>query len=222
MNLRTNPTGPGEHGRPPPALEADGPFELPPLPWEPHALEPVISQTAVELHHGKHHRGYVSKLNGLIAGTRFADLPLAEIVRETASDPSMRSVFNNAGQAWNHHFFFEGLKAPGPVTVPRHLRAMIDAEFGNVEALIAQIAKAGVERFGSGWAWLGMRGKHLEVSSTPNASSLITTDTTPLFALDVWEHAYYLDYHERRDDYARVALSMLVDWDVVARRAGFL
>jgi Fe-Mn family superoxide dismutase len=196
-----------------------GPFELPPLPWAEDALEPVISKNAVALHHGKHHRGYVTKLNKLVAGTPYEKMSLEEIIRATAADPALRSIFNNAGQVWNHTFFFEGLKSPGPVAVPKRLAERIDTEFGSMDALHAEMAKTGVERFGSGWAWLCLRGRHLEVMSTPNAGSPLTTDSIPLLALDVWEHAYYLDYHERREAYAKALMSMIVDWNVVARRA---
>jgi Fe-Mn family superoxide dismutase len=202
--------------------ELIGRFELPPLPWPSNALDPVISKAAVELHHEKHHRGYIDKLNKLVEGTEFAEMPLEEVVRATSADPSQRKIFNNAGQAWNHTFFFHGLKAPGKAAIPKPLQALIDKQYGNADAMLAELVKAAVERFGSGWAWLGLSGKKLEISSTSNADTLLTTDVIPLFTLDVWEHAYYLDYHERREAYAKAALSMLVDWDVVARRGGLL
>jgi len=202
------------------AVADTGPFQLPPLPWPTNALEPVISKGAVELHHGKHHRGYVKKLNALIAGTEFEHMTLEDVVRATAGEPANREIHDNAGQVWNHTFFFEGLRPPGPLVVPLRLQDRIDTEFGGMEAMNARLVQAAVARFGSGWAWLSLRGRSLEVSSSPNAGSPLTTGTIPLLALDVWEHAYYLDYHERREAYAKAVLSMLVDWHQVARRAG--
>ena len=202
------------------AVADTGPFQLPPLPWPTNALEPVISKGAVELHHGKHHRGYVKKLNALIAGTEFEHMTLEDVVRATAGEPANREIYDNAGQVWNHTFFFEGLRPPGRLVVPWRLQDRIDTEFGGMEAMNARLVQAAVARFGSGWAWLSLRGRSLEVSSSPNAGSPLTTGTIPLLALDVWEHAYYLDYHERREAYAKAVLSMLVDWHQVARRAG--
>ena len=157
-NVSSKKTDVPAEDKPAAGAEPEGNFQLPPLPWPANALEPVISQTAVELHHGKHHRAYVNKLNALTAGTPLANDPLEEVVKQTAADPSKREIFNNAGQAWNHTFFFEGLKAPGPVEVPKRLMTLIEQEFGTLEALTAQLAKAGVERFGRagpGWAFAG-------------------------------------------------------------------
>ena len=201
------------------ARDHDGRFVLPPLPWPADALEPAISSNAMALHHQKHHRGYVDKLNDLILGTRHAELPLEALIRATAADPLKKDIYNNASQVWNHTFFFEGLKPPGPAKVPKRLRALIDIEFGSLEAFNTRFARIAVERFGSGWAWLVLRGWHLEILSTPNAGSPIITDAIPLLAVDLWEHAYYLNYHDRREAYVRAMLGLLVDWEAVARRA---
>ncbi|QJR13471.1 superoxide dismutase [Usitatibacter palustris] len=198
----------------------EGTFSLPPLPWAADALEPVISKGAVELHHQKHHRGYVKKLNKLVEGSPLAELSLEELIRKTAADPDKREIFNNAAQVWNHTFFFHNLKSPGPRKIPGALQDLIAAEFGSMDKMCDEIVKFALERFGSGWAWLSLRGRHLEITSTPNAGTPLTTDVTPLMALDVWEHAYYLDYHERREAYARAVLTMVTDWDVVAKRGG--
>jgi Fe-Mn family superoxide dismutase len=196
-----------------------GPFELPPLPWDADALEPVLSKGAVELHHGKHHRGYLKKLNALAKGGEFENQSLEAVVRAAARDPFKREIFNNAAQAWNHEFFFEGLRAPGPAEVPAKLRAKIDETFGSLEALNGHLVANALERFGSGWVWLSLNGTRLEISSSPNAGTVLTTESTPLLAIDVWEHAYYLDYHERREAYVKALLATLVDWKVVSRRA---
>ena len=201
------------------ARDHDGRFVLPPLPWPADALEPVISAGAVVLHHQKHHRGYVDKLNDLVLGTRHAELPLEVLIRATAADPLKKDIYNNASQVWNHAFFFQGLKPPGPSLVPERLRALIEIEFGSLAALNGQFARIAVTRFGSGWAWLVLRSRRLEILSTPNAGSPIITDAIPLLAVDLWEHAYYLDYHDRRQAYVRAVLEMLVDWETVARRA---
>ncbi len=197
-----------------------GTFRLAPLPWPADALEPVLSKGAVELHYGKHHRGYVDKLNALADGTDFSRMTLEQVVRVTAGDPSRREIFNSAGQAWNHAFFFDGLRPPGPPQVPPNLMARIDSSFGGLEAMNARLVALALERFGSGWVWLCQRGRYLELSSSANAGTPLATDAIPLLAVDVWEHAYYLDYHERREAYVKALLSTLVDWKKVAARAG--
>jgi Fe-Mn family superoxide dismutase len=195
-------------------------FELAPLPWPADALEPVLSKGAVELHHGKHYRGYVTKLNALVEGTDFARMELEQVVRVTVGDPTRREIFNNAGQAWNHAFFFDGLKPAGPAQVPPNLLSSIKTSFGGLDVMNARLAALALERFGSGWVWLCLRGRYLELSSSANASTPLTTDAIPLLAVDVWEHAYYLDYHERREAYVKALLSTLVNWKKVAARAG--
>lgn len=197
-----------------------GPFELPPLPWPSNALEPVLSNGAVELHHQTHHRAYIDKLNGLVAGTPYASQSLEEIILATAGDKSREAIFNNAGQAWNHTFYFASLKPAGPAHLPPRLAARIEKDFGSLEKLTAELARQSVARFGSGWGWLVEKDGKLEVTSTSNAESPLATGATPLLALDVWEHAYYLDYHEKREAYARAVLATLVNWDVVAGRLG--
>ncbi len=180
----------------------------------------MISAGAVIVHHQGHLRGYVDKLNDLVIGTSHAELTLEALIRNTAADPMKKDIFNNASQVWNHAFYFRCLKPPGPAKVPKRLRALIDLEFGSPEALVEQVARIAVDRFGSGWAWLVRRGWRLEILSTPNAVSPLITDAIPLLAVDLWEHAYCLDYRDRREAYVRAVLGMLVDWDAVARRAG--
>lgn len=194
------------------------PFQLPPLPWAENALEPVISGRTIALHYGKHHRAYVEKLNDLVAGTRFAEMPLERIVVEAAGSADHRKIFNNAAQAWNHMFFWNCL-APGGGGAPRgDLAKRIDAELGGIESFRKEFAKAAVECFGSGWAWLAERGGKLEIVATSNAETPLTQGATPLLTLDVWEHAYYVDYENRRPEFVKAVIEKLLNWDFARQR----
>ena len=197
-----------------------GPFQLPPLPWDPAALDPVTSARTIEFHYGKHHRAYVTKLNELVAGTRFADLPLEQVVRETAGGEEHRKIFNNAAQAWNHTFFWNCLKPQGGGKPSGDLAARIDKSFGGYDAFRKKFADAAVNQFGSGWAWLVARGDALEIVSTSNAENPMTKGSTPLLAIDVWEHAYYLDYQNRRPDFANAVIEKLLNWEFAAQQLG--
>ena len=193
--------------------EATGPFKLPSLPWAEDALEPVISSRAIALHYGKHHKTYIAKLNELVAGTRFADMPLERVVAETAGKEEHRKIFNNAAQAWNHTFFWNSL-APGAGGAPSgELARRIDAELGGHEKFAQDFGKAAIECFGSGWAWLAERGGKLEIVATPDADTPIAKGATPLLAIDVWEHAYYVDYENRRPDYVKAVIAKLLNWE---------
>jgi Fe-Mn family superoxide dismutase len=201
-------------------LRADheaGPYTLPELPYAEDALAPVISRDTVALHHGKHHRAYVDKLNELVSGTELAEVPLDALVRRTAGDAARSEVFNNAGQAWNHHFYWRSL-APGGRMPPQRLRARIHADFGGFEACRNALVTAATRQFGSGWVWLVLDDGHLQVTGTSNADSpLARGKSTPLLTLDVWEHAYYLDYQNRREEHARAVVERLLDWEFAAR-----
>ena len=190
--------------------------ELPQLPYALDALAPQISLETMEYHYGKHHKAYVDKLNELIPGTRYEDMPLEEIVRTSvAADPK---IFNQAAQVWNHTFFFFGL-APQPKAAPTGaLAEAIERDFGSFEKFRDAMVAAGVGQFGSGWAWLvtDKAGK-LAVVATPNAGNPMTEGMTPLLCIDVWEHAYYIDYRNRRADYIPQAWAK-VDWAMVEKR----
>ena len=192
---------------------APGPFELPPLPWAEDALQPVISARTIGLHYGKHHKAYVTKLNELVAGTRFADMPLERVVAETAGNEEHRKIFNNAAQAWNHTVFWSCL-APNAGGAPKGaLGKRIDAELGGHQKFADEFAKAAIDCFGSGWAWLVERGGKLEILATSNAETPIAKGATPLLTLDVWEHAYYVDYENRRPEYVKAVIGKLLNWE---------
>ena len=194
-----------------------GPFTLPPLPWDQGALEPVMSARTIGLHYGKHHKTYVDKLNELVAGTRLADLPLEQVVAEAAGDKEKAKIFNNAAQHWNHSFFWQCLK-PGGGRPSDDLARRIDADFGGFDAFAKKLEEAAVNTFGSGWAWLVLRNGKLEILSTSNAGTPITMGATPLLTVDVWEHAYYVDYENRRPEFVKAVIGKLLNWDFAQKQ----
>ncbi|HUH91889.1 MAG TPA: superoxide dismutase [Casimicrobiaceae bacterium] len=198
------------------ALETATPHALLRLPYPEDALAPIISARTVALHHGKHHKGYVDKTNELISGTEFEGQALERIVLATAGKPEHSKLFNNAAQAWNHAFYWRSLKPKGGGAPTGDLAAKIESAFGGLDALKKKLATAGVERFGSGWAWLVSDGKTLKVVSTPNAEVPFTKGETPLLTIDVWEHAYYVDYQNRRADYLQAVIDKLLNWEFAA------
>lgn len=183
------------------------------LPYAENALEPVISARTVSFHYGKHHAGYVATLNKLVAGTPFEGLPLEEIVKRSEKEGAT-AVFNNAAQVWNHAFYWRSLAPAESGGAPEGAFAeAVARDFGGADAVAKALADAGVKRFGSGWAWLVAEGGRLSVVSTPNAETPLTRPgVTPLLTLDVWEHAYYLDWQNRRADYAAAVLGKHVNW----------
>jgi superoxide dismutase, Fe-Mn family len=195
-----------------------GPFTLPPLPWAENALEPAISARTIGLHYGKHHRAYVNKLNELVAGTPFADMPLEQVIRESAGKDDRRKIFNNAAQAWNHTFFWNCLRPKGGGQPSGDIARRIDSDLGGFEAFRKAFSQTAIDTFGSGWAWLVDRGGKLEVVSTSNAGTPLTTGATPLLAIDVWEHAYYVDYENRRPEFVEAVVSRLLNWDFAQQR----
>ena len=188
-------------------------FSLPELPYAHNALEPVISEKTISFHYGKHHLTYVNNLNGMVGGTEFENADLETIVKKSEGP-----MFNNAAQIWNHTFYFLAL-TPNKGSVPSDkLAKAIEVAFGSLDDLKAEFNKAAVSVFGSGWAWLvkDADGK-LSIVKESNAGNPITRGLTPVLTFDVWEHAYYLDYQNRRADYV-AALWDLVDWKVVSAR----
>jgi Fe-Mn family superoxide dismutase len=192
------------------------PIALPPLPFEQGALAPVISANTLSFHYGKHHKTYVDTLNKLIAGTEFADLPLESIIKATAGQPDRAAVFNNAAQAWNHTFYWNSLRPPGGGAPPAMLKNLMQASFGGIEQCKKELSKAAVGEFGSGWVWLVQDGGKLKVLTTPDARTPLTGGPKPLLVIDVWEHAYYLDYQNRRVDYVNALIDKLANWDFAA------
>jgi Fe-Mn family superoxide dismutase len=196
------------------------PYVLPALPYADNALGPVISAQTIGFHYGKHHKEYVDNLNKLVAGTEFADLPLEKIVADTAGKADKTAIFNNAAQAWNHTFYWRSLRPKGDGEPPAALKHAIEASFGTVDACKKELATAATTQFGSGWAWLVMDGATLKVVKTGNAGVPTTTGMKPLLAIDVWEHAYYLDYQNRRADYVNAVLDGLANWSFAAENLG--
>lgn len=198
--------------------KTSAPFELPPLPWDEGALAPVISQRTIALHHGKHHATYVKKLNELVAGTRFSDMPLELVIASTVGGEENRKIFNNAAQAWNHAFFWNCLRPKGGGVPPRALAKQIEDDFGGQAGFREQFSEAAVDCFGSGWAWLVSRSGKLEILTTSNAATPITMGATPLLTIDLWEHAYYLDYENRRPEFVDAVIDRLLNWDFAAEQ----
>jgi superoxide dismutase, Fe-Mn family len=194
-------------------LTKTSPIALPPLPWAEDALAPFISRNTIAFHYGKHHKTYVEKLNELIAGTPEADMPLEDIVRKTTGDPKKVDVLHNAQQTWNHTFYWNSMRPKGGGKPPREIAEKIENSFGDVDAFKKRFAEAAVGQFGSGWAWLIAEGGKLKVIATPDGEDPLPTGATPLLTLDVWEHAYYLDYQNRRKDYVAAVIDNLLNWE---------
>ena len=191
------------------------PMSAPVTPYDENALEPYISARTFSFHFGKHHLGYFNKLGAQIKGTGLEGLSLVEIIKRTCGDEKMQGVFNNAAQVWNHTFYWMSL-SPGKQGPKGALAQKIDQGFGGVEGFKKEFAKAAGSRFGSGWAWLVLNKEgELAIMATGNADTPLCMGLRPLFTLDVWEHAYYLDYQNRRGDYIKAVLDNLVNWDFV-------
>ena len=186
---------------------------LPELPFAPDALSPDISAETISFHYGKHHAGYVAATNKLIADTDLADKPLTEIILTAAADTVLTPVFNNAAQCFNHEFYWQSL-SPEQSLPPPSLQEALDRDFGSREAFEQAFQAAGLARFGSGWVWLVRDGnRHLQIITTGNAETPLTRpDTYPLLCIDVWEHAYYLDYQNRRADYLKNIITRHLNW----------
>lgn len=186
------------------------------LPYGLDALEPNISRSTLEFHHGKHHAGYVTNLNKLVAGTDLEAKSLEDTITAVAGDAGKAGVFNNAAQVWNHSFYWQCMKPGGGGQPTGALADKITADFGSYEAFVEQFKTAGATQFGSGWAWLVLDGGTLKVTKTANADLPLAHGQKALLTMDVWEHAYYLDYQNRRPDYMTTYLEKLVNWDFVA------
>jgi Fe-Mn family superoxide dismutase len=194
-------------------IESATPHVLPALPYDENALAPIISANTIGFHYGKHHKGYVDNLNKLVAGTEFATMSLEKIIAGTAGKVDKAAIFNNAAQIWNHTFYWKCLKPKGGGEPPAALKQKIEASFETVDAFKKELSAAAVAQFGSGWAWLVLDGDKLKVIKTDNADMPMPTGLKPILTIDVWEHAYYLDYQNRRVDYANAVLDKLINWD---------
>lgn len=197
-----------------------GPFKLAPLPYADTALAPVISSGTLGFHHGKHHQGYVTNLNKLVAGTPMEAQSLEAIVLASAGKPESAAVFNNAAQVWNHDFYWKSLKPTGGGEPPAALKARLEASFGSVAEARKALLAAATAQFGSGWAWLVADGTQLKVVKTGNAELPLTQGLRPLLTIDVWEHAYYLDYQNRRADHVTAVIDKLLNWEFALQNLG--
>ena len=198
----------------PAAPGAASAFTLPALPYPQEALEPYISAKTMSFHYGKHHQTYVDNLNKLVAGTaRAAGVPLETIIVDCAGKADKAAVFNNAAQVWNHAFFWKSMKPGGGGQPTGRLMELIGKSFGSLDQFKAAFLAAGVGQFGSGWVWLVQDGNGLKIVATPNADSPLAHGQTALLTCDVWEHAYYLDYQNRRKDFVQAFLDHLANWD---------
>ena len=193
---------------------------LPELSYAKDALAPSISANTLEFHHGKHHKAYVDNLNKLVAGTDLAEADLETVIKKVAGDPARAGIFNNAAQVWNHSFYWKCLKAAGGGKPTGAVAAKIDAAWGSYEKFAEELKNAGVTQFGSGWAWLVIDSGQLKITKTANADTPIAHGVKPLLTLDVWEHAYYLDYQNRRPDYLSAVIANLIHWDFVNANLG--
>ena len=204
----------------PPSMPATAtPFMLPALPYAENALEPILSANTLGFHYGKHHKTYLDNLNKLVAGTQYFDQSLEQIISSTAGQAEAVAIFNNAAQTWNHSFYWKSLLPNGGGEPPMALKQMIEASFGTLEACKKEFASTAVSQFGSGWAWLVLDGSQLKLIKTANAGLPLTMGVKPLLAIDVWEHAYYLDYQNRRADYVNAVLDKLINWEFALQNA---
>jgi Fe-Mn family superoxide dismutase len=191
------------------------PFELPTLPYGKNALAPHISENTINYHYGKHHQAYVTNLNNLISGTDLADKSLEEIIKISANDKTKAGIFNNSAQVWNHTFYWHSMKPNGGGKPTGEVLKQIESDFGSYENFVTEFKNAGATQFGSGWAWLVLDSGKLKVVKTGNAETPLTTSAKPLMTMDVWEHAYYLDFQNARPTYIDTFLNHLVNWDFV-------
>ena len=189
--------------------------QLPALPYSLDALEPHISRRTLQFHYGKHHNAYVTNLNTAIEGTDLDGASLGDVITTAAGDSSSIDVFHNAAQVWNHSFYWQCMKPGGGGTPSGALLDKINADFGSFNSFVEQFKAAGATEFGSGWAWLVLDNGQLKITKTGNADLPLAHGQKALLTMDVWEHAYYLDYQNRRDDYINAYLDKLINWDFV-------
>jgi Fe-Mn family superoxide dismutase len=190
-------------------------ISLPELPYAKDALAPYISANTLDFHYGKHHNAYVTNANKLIEGTDLASLDAEAIIKKVAGDASKTGVFNNVAQAWNHSFYWKCMKPGGGGAPTGAVAQKINADLGSYEKFVEELKNAGATQFGSGWAWLVVKDGKLAVMKTANADTPIAQGLKPLLTVDVWEHAYYLDYQNRRPDYLTAFVEHLINWDFV-------
>ena len=189
--------------------------ELPKLDYAKNALSPIMSEETLDLHHGKHHQTYITKLNEFIEGTEMKDNSLEEIILKSSKDPKMAGLFNNASQHWNHNLFWKCMKPNGGGKIPPKLEKRIISDFGSVEKFKTDFKQAGITQFGSGWCWLSISNGKLVVTKTANAANPLIDNMQPILGCDVWEHSYYIDYRNRRPEYLDKFVENLINWEFV-------
>jgi len=194
------------------------PVELMALPFSQQSLAPHMSEETITYHYGKHHSGYVDKLNSLIADSALADASLEDIIVQSKDDPDAAALFNNAAQIWNHDFFWHSISPEGGDLGDGPLKDQIGANFGGLSDFKDAFKATATGQFGSGWAWLVLDGDRLSIVSTPNAVPPFVNGLTPLLTCDVWEHAYYLDHRNDRAAFVQTFLDNLVNWEFAAQR----
>ena len=205
------------HGVARAADSAPAAFTLPALPYGQDALAPVVSAQTLSFHYGKHHQGYVNTLNKLAQGTPFAGKPLEEVVRSAAGQAASAAIFNNAAQIWNHTFYWQSLSPTGGGEPPAALLTALQASFGSLDACKTALTEAATTQFGSGWVWLVADKGQIKAVKTPNAETPLTqAGVTPLLTIDVWEHAYYLDWQNKRADYVKAVIEKRLNWAFAA------
>lgn len=190
-------------------------FSLPKLPYQKTDLEPHISRDTLNFHYDKHHQTYVTKLNELVEGTSFEGMELEDVIKESEGNPDLMGVFNNAAQVWNHAFYWRSMRKGGGGKPSGELLTLIERDFESFENFCAVFKQAALTQFGSGWAWLVSDNGVLKILKTSNAETPLTKDVKPLLTCDVWEHAYYLDYQNKRPNYVDTFLAHLVNWEFV-------
>ena len=193
---------------------------LPSIPYEQNALEPHIGAKTLEFHYGKHHNAYVVNTNKMIEGTDLENKDLETIIKKTTGDAKRVGIFNNSAQVWNHTFYWNSMKPGGGGKPSGAIASKINSAFGSYEKFVEEFKNAGVTQFGSGWAWLVEEGDSLKIIKTANADTPIAHGLKPLLTVDVWEHAYYLDYQNRRPDYLSTFVEKLINWDFVNSNRG--
>ena len=197
------------------------PFTLPDLPFPKDALAPHMSAETLDFHHGKHHKAYVDKTNAQISAKGLADKGLEDAslldVIKAAKDKGDKKLFNNAAQIWNHSFFWQCLAPAGSTKLSGDLKAMVERDFGSADAMLEKLATESADHFGSGWGWLVLDNDKLKVTSLHDADTPAVHDLVPLLTLDVWEHAYYIDYRNERPKFLKSVLDNIIDWDFVAK-----
>jgi len=189
--------------------------ELPKLDYAKNGLSPIMSEETLDLHHGKHHQTYITKLNEFIKETDMLDMSLEKIILKSSQDKSMVGLFNNASQHWNHNLFWKCMKPSGGGNIPPRLEKRLISDFGSVDNFKSEFKNAGVTQFGSGWCWLSIKNGKLVVSKTANAANPLIDDMIPILGCDVWEHSYYIDYRNKRPEYLDKFIENLINWEFV-------